>query len=137
MKFVRKFHVLVVVIFLILAGSTAIALPGRKQYKNLKVLSKNISRDDLETIMNGFQDELGVKCNFCHTTFKNSSSDSLDFVSDEKPEKEITRRMMRMTTKINNKYFSEYKNVNSDGNSVKAIRCITCHHGKSQAGEKR
>lgn len=95
--------------------------------QNLKILPKDISHEDLETVMNGFNTALGVKCNFCHASKKDGQR-GLDFASDEKPEKEITRNMMRMTTKINEKYFhiKEAKNVKA----MLAVSCKTCHNGK-------
>ncbi|WP_225874592.1 c-type cytochrome [Pedobacter hiemivivus] len=73
---------------------------------NLKVLPKNISHDDLDKVMDGFKLALGVKCNYCHSPRKDNPK-KLDFASDENPKKEIARDMMRMTNKINKKYFHE------------------------------
>ena len=36
------------------------------EHKNLQVLDKNISKDDLKKMMEGFAAQLGVKCAFCH-----------------------------------------------------------------------
>jgi len=101
----------------------------------LKVLSKKTSQDELNNIMNNFKDALGVDCNFCHAPAKDSSVHILDFASDDKPEKEIARKMMRMTSKINKKYFNAAKDEKFK--TLPAVSCITCHHRKAQAGEKR
>ncbi|MDR3715665.1 MAG: c-type cytochrome [Puia sp.] len=98
-----------------------------KPKRNLKVLPKDISREDLGKIMDEFKTALGVKCNFCHAASKDSTSHHPDFASDEKPEKDIARHMMRMTTKINKKYFSF--NKDDKGNTIPAVSCITCHRG--------
>jgi hypothetical protein len=51
--------------------------------KNLKVLPKNISKEKLDTIMDGFKDALGVKCGHCHAAQKDNPR-KLDFASDAK-----------------------------------------------------
>ena len=96
-------------------------------YTNLKVLPKNISARDLQSIMvDDFQDDLGVTCSFCHANAKDGHG--LDFESDAKPEKEITRAMMRMTIGINKKYFKiKHPQI---GSNVLTITCNTCHKGQ-------
>ena len=93
--------------------------------KNLKVLSKNISHEDLDKLMEEFKAALGVKCNFCHAQSKDSASHTLDFSSDEKPEKNIARQMIKMTAKINKKYFSFNKDEKGEKETV--VSCMTCH----------
>ncbi|MCR8557595.1 c-type cytochrome [Mucilaginibacter sp. BJC16-A38] len=96
-------------------------------YKNLKVLPKNISSKELQSIMvDDFQDDLGVTCSFCHANAKDGHG--LDFESDAKPEKEITRAMMRMTIGINKKYFKiKHPQI---GSNVLTVTCNTCHKGQ-------
>jgi hypothetical protein len=98
-----------------------------KPKRNLKVLPKDISHEDLDKVMDGWKAALGVKCNFCHAPSSDSTSHRLDFASDAKPEKEIARHMFKMTGKINKKYFSF--NKNEEGTVVPAISCMTCHRG--------
>ncbi|ATP55342.1 c-type cytochrome [Pedobacter ginsengisoli] len=102
---------------------------------NLKVLPKNISHDQLKEVMEGFKTALGVKCNFCHAARKDDPK-KLDFASDEKHEKEIARNMMRMTMKINKKYFHPIGSTDKDGKALIAISCITCHNGKEHPQTK-
>ena len=114
-----------------IALSIAATRPGVKpagDYKNLQVLPANISSKMLTKIMvDQFQDDLGVSCNFCHA--ENKDSHKPDYASDEKPEKEIARAMMRMTNGINEKYFGlQHAMV---GDSVLAVSCETCHHGQA------
>ncbi|MDB5086444.1 MAG: hypothetical protein JWR09_438 [Mucilaginibacter sp.] len=98
------------------------------QYVNLKVLPKNISSKDLQGIMvDDFQDGLGVTCSFCHANAKDGHG--LDFASDAKPEKEIARVMMRMTIKINKKYFKQKHPV--IGSDALTVSCNTCHKGQA------
>ncbi len=73
-----------------------------------------------------FEDGLGVNCGFCHAEEKGSHK--LDYASDEKPEKEIARKMMKMTNGLNRKYF-QLKHA-SVGDSVLVVSCSTCHRGQ-------
>jgi len=97
------------------------------KFTNLKVLPKNISKDDLDKVMDGFKAALGVKCNFCHAPRKDDPK-KLDFASDEKNHKLIARDMMRMTAKINKKYFHR---LDKEG-KITNITCISCHNGKEE-----
>jgi len=126
------FHYKKVAVALTLAAFMVIGMAATrpaddKPKRNLKVLPKNISHEDLDKVMDSWQAALGVKCNFCHAPSKDSTSRKLDFPSDAKPEKDIARHMFRMTAKINKKYFSCDKD--DKGNTTPAISCATCHRG--------
>ncbi|MBA2329985.1 MAG: c-type cytochrome [Flavisolibacter sp.] len=97
------------------------------RYKNLKVLPRNISKEDLDTVMKHFTVALGVKCNFCH--IRNEENTGFDFASDNNNHKKIARDMMIMTKRINRKYFNvkDEKNLNID----LEVTCYTCHSGKA------
>ena len=110
---------LVVIVMVAVAATT----PPPQHKRNLKVLPKDISHEELEKVMDGFKAALGVKCNYCHAASKTDPK-KLDFSSDEKPEKEVARHMMRMTAKINKKFF-HYK----EGDAMPPVTCITCHNG--------
>ncbi|HEY8930050.1 MAG TPA: c-type cytochrome [Mucilaginibacter sp.] len=97
------------------------------QYTNLKVLPKNISSKDLQGIMaDDFEDGLGISCGFCHAS--NKDGHGLDFASDAKPEKEITRQMMKMTLGINKKYLKQKHPKLGDAALI--VTCTTCHKGQ-------
>jgi len=132
MLFKKKSFVFILVSLFIVAGIAATKPPEEHKYKNLKILPKNISKEDLDKVMDGFKAALGVKCTFCHAPSKDSSIKWPDFASDEKPEKNIARGMMKMTQKINKKYFSY--NKNEQGEVVPAIECMTCHRGSKHPG---
>lgn len=100
--------------------------PKKLEYENLQVLPKDISSKNLQHIMvDEFQDGLGVGCGFCHA--KKEGSLLLDYASDEKPEKEIARAMMRMTMEINKNYFEMEKPM--IGDDLLVISCSSCHKG--------
>lgn len=116
----------------IAAGIAATKPPEEQKFLNLKILPKNISSEDLDKVMDGFKAALGVKCSFCHAPSKDTAQKHPDFASDDKPEKNIARKMMKMTAKINKKYFSYDKDEN--GQPLMAVECMTCHHGKEHPG---
>lgn len=93
---------------------------------NLKVLPKDITHEQLDATMKAFNQALGVKCGYCHAPNKNGEK-GLDFASDENPKKNVARYMMKMTKKINKKYFKDYK---KDGDLMQ-IGCGTCHNGQA------
>ena len=92
----RKFTVSIACFAFILLGVAATRPADDPPNKNLKILPKNISHDDLDKVMDGFKAALGVKCNFCHAPYKDSATRHLNFASDEKPEKNTARKMMRI-----------------------------------------
>ncbi|PWT70691.1 MAG: c-type cytochrome [Bacteroidetes bacterium] len=101
---------------------------GNREFKNLKVLPKDIQSKQLEQIMvDEFEEGLGVNCGYCHAEGEKAVSHRLDYASDEKPEKEIARRMMKLTMGLNKKYF-HLKNP-LIGDSLLIITCATCHRG--------
>ena len=112
------------ILFIGVAATTKDEDPKPKP--NLKVLPKDIDHEELIKIMKGFNVSLGVKCNFCHAQSKTEQR-KLDFASDEKETKQVARSMMKMTAKINKKYFNF--NKEEEGKSF-AVTCKTCHNGK-------
>jgi hypothetical protein len=128
MKLKSKLVVVTALSVTVLASVSAIQpeKPAGGEYKNLKVLPKNISSKQLSAIMvDEFSDDLGVSCNFCHA--ENKDTHKPDYASDEKPEKQMARYMMRMTIGINKKYFKLRHAM--IGDSALSINCATCHHG--------
>lgn len=123
MKSFKKLKVLSVLAAFIFIGIAAVKQPVNENFKNLQVLPKNITTDSLDKIMDGFNVQLGVDCKFCHV--KDKKADSLIFDKDDKPEKEITRKMMRMTMDINKNYFQFNEEVTAA--KVQAVTCFTCH----------
>jgi hypothetical protein len=128
----KKLTTLAALFALMIVGMAAITPPDDGP-KNLKVLPKHISHEDLDKVMDSWKTALGVHCNFCHAPSADSSSHHLDFASDAKPEKNIARHMYKMTGKINKKYFSFAKD--DKGASIAVISCVTCHRGSPHPDE--
>ena len=100
--------------------------PGSNKERNLKVLPKDISNADLDSVMETYSKQLNVSCDFCHANSKANPQD-LDYASDDKPEKDITRMMMKLTATVNKDYF-DYTIVYKAGETM-AVSCYTCHDG--------
>jgi hypothetical protein len=112
-------------------GSFSLKDPDDPRYKNLKIIPKDISDESMGQLMESYARGIGVTCQYCHADNKKSGSERrMDFASDEKPEKEIARKMMRMTARINKKYFHVTKfNYDYDSYRVSPMNCRTCHRG--------
>ncbi len=132
-----------------LGGARAqLAVPDT--FTNLKVLPKDISKEQLLTVMRGFAGGLGVRCDYCHAEKKGQAPASaaapgepevapgapggrppqLDFASDDKKEKRIARGMLRMVLDVNGKYIQHIAEL-ADTASIPRVEvhCVTCHHG--------
>ena len=120
----RSVTIIGLIIFIFFGIAATKQTPGIE--RNLKVLPKDISDADLDSVMNEFGKSLNVNCDFCHADSKSNPQD-LDYTSDDKPEKEITRQMMRMTAMINKDFF-DYTIVYK-ANEQMAVSCKTCHDG--------
>jgi len=94
--------------------------------KNLKVLPKDISGDEVDRLMHRFQTDLGVPCGYCHE--ENAQTKQIDYASDENPVKETARFMIRMTSDLNNKYLAQL----GDRRYADPITCGNCHQGLVQ-----
>src|SRR5690606_12523321 len=124
-KKITFFGVIIALVFTI-SAFTSKSVQENNKPKNLKVLSKNISDEELTKVMRGFNAALGVKCGYCHAP-KSNGEKGMDFASDSNPKKNMAREMMKMTKKINKKHFKhEHQGL------VKNISCETCHNGQAQ-----
>ena len=124
MNYSKKLLVLLGVVAFILVGVAA-SKPPEEKFKNLKVLPKDISEQTMGKVMEEFAKALGVECNFCHLQI---DSTNWDMASDQKPEKSIARKMIKMSNKINKDFFKA-KTKYGDDNALLEVRCMTCHHG--------
>ena len=104
------------------AQDAAAAAPA-PQFKNLQVLPKDLTREQLSPIMKSFAQSLGVRCAHCHVGEEGKPLSTFDFASDAKREKQTARAMLRMVHRINAEDFGvkDIKNVK--------VTCFTCHRG--------
>jgi hypothetical protein len=129
MKHQRKF---IVVIAVAISFTAIAATIGKKNdYKNLKLLPKDISAQKLDSIMGAYSKALNVSCGFCHTpandsTALNTTDKPLDYAADNSM-KQNARHMIELTMHINQKYFyfdSAVKPI-----YLNVVSCNTCHRG--------
>ncbi len=99
------------------------------QWKNLKVLPQDISKDSLMDLMEGYNNALAVNCGYCHTPQKDDPK-KLDFPADDKIEKEIARGMIQMTLDLNANYFQPFF-PDPKPDQVFVVNCVMCHRGTS------
>ena len=100
-------------------------------FKNLKILPKNITEEQLDSVMDSFKASLGVKCSFCHAMDPDTSKGRhFDFASDAKPAKEKAREMLQMTAYLNATYFNHNQSTRPD--TLNTVICFTCHRGTKE-----
>jgi hypothetical protein len=125
----KKFFVLSVLTIFSLLGILAATPPQEEnpEYRNLQVLSKKISDRDMDFVMQSFSVNLGANCLFCHPGKQNGSEFSIDYATDVLQNKRVAREMLKMTLKLNNKYFDT--KLTSRMTTRGKIWCKTCHQG--------
>ena len=118
---------------------TSLALPAfaeeeESRHKNLQVLSPEISRRDLSSLMLenlrglGLPRLAGEGCLYCHVGDLERPRSEWDYASDAKPMKEKARVMMAMVEAINAKYLASLKGrLDPD----LRVTCTTCHAGRT------
>jgi hypothetical protein len=94
---------------------------GADPLKNLQVLPKDSTKDQVKQIMRAQAKALDVECDYCH--------DVPDMASDANPNKKIAREMMKMTIEINGrlKGMKDLKDVEKH-----TVTCNTCHRGAAE-----
>jgi hypothetical protein len=97
--------------------------------KNLRVLPTNSTAADIKGLMEQYGDELGVKCEYCHT--RNAGTQSLDYASDDNPAKQTARVMIAMLNEINTKYLAQL----DDQKYAVLVSCGNCHRGHADPPE--
>jgi hypothetical protein len=91
------------------------------QWKNLQVLPKTLSKDELKAYMKSQAKALGVECDHCH--------DVPDMASDKNEKKVIARKMIQMTNAINDQWLKGMGMKDVEKNKV---TCNTCHQGHEE-----
>ena len=126
----NKVAVLVCLTVFIALGLTAFtpgAVKRKTDYKNLQVLPKDISKENLDKVMHGFTNGLGVKCLYCHVHEGEDFRQGWDYAIDTKDEKKIARHMLKMTININTNFFNFENSAQPD--TIHVVTCNTCHRG--------
>ncbi|NIR48849.1 c-type cytochrome [candidate division KSB1 bacterium] len=101
-------------------------VPWPDKPENVKVLPKDISKQELRRTMFQFATGLGVRCSHCHVAEDVSDLSTYDFASDEKQTKRMARIMMKLVETINNK---ELAKLGEHRNPAIEVACMTCHRG--------
>jgi outer membrane lipoprotein-sorting protein len=86
------------------------------EFKNIQLL-KDLPESQLGTVMNFMAASLGRRCDYCHV----NKGGVWTWESDEKPEKQTGREMIKMVMEINKTSFKGNPNVG----------CYTCHRGRT------
>src|SRR6476619_106673 len=112
MKALRSLLLPLVVGLVTTTGGVALA-----DWKNVQVLPKTMSKDELKALMKAQSKALGVECDYCH--------DVPDMASDKLENKKIARNMMKMVDEINGKWLKGMKDADKN-----KVTCGSCHQGK-------
>ena len=122
-----------VIVGIILLATLSVAFTNHSEepkYKNLKILPKDITEKQMDSVMHHFTGSLNVKCNFCHVK-QEGNPQEWDWASDKNKHKLVARQMMEMTNSLNDKYFP-YGGKAEDLNTALTVTCFTCHNGKKE-----
>ncbi len=94
--------------------------------QNLQVLPKDWPGSRLRAPMTGFTRALGVRCSHCHVGEEGKPLSTYDFASDDNPNKERAREMLRMLGSVND----HLKKIEPSGDERVNMWCHTCHRGR-------
>jgi hypothetical protein len=102
--------------------------------QNLKVLPKNWTRVQVMSLMRTFTAALGVECGHCHA----GTAPNFNYPADEKPTKEVARKMIHMVMHINDEHLKGIGSADVPAPAAGAppplgvpekVTCFTCHRG--------
>lgn len=118
----------------VVAMTVLFALPSQTQERwswpekpaNLQVLPKEWPGSRLRPVMTGFTRALGVRCSYCHKGEEGKPLTTFDFASDENPNKNRAREMLRMLASVND----HLKKIEPSGDKRVNMWCGTCHRGR-------
>ena len=89
-------------------------------FKNLQVLDPAIAKKDLKATMEGFVEQLGVRCTFCHVPD--------EYHKDDLEQKQVARKMVRLVKQMRAEQEKHFKS----GMDAGRINCWLCHRGKAE-----
>lgn len=129
----RAIPVRLLAVLILLLGATVTSRAQIPQtFKNLQVLPKDISRENLTLMMKSFAQGLGVRCEHCHVGEGNDLS-KFDFAADTKAPKATARRMIHMVNQLNDLVVGLKVSPGTPATSVPPqITCYTCHRGEKK-----
>jgi tetratricopeptide (TPR) repeat protein len=106
---------------------------GQQQpYENLKYFPKDIRRDSLLDIMQGFGYALGVNCQYCHVQEQQANGrPRLRPGPDDKREKRTARFMLHMVDTLNRVTLAALPERHQP---AVRVNCVTCHRGSPIPG---
>jgi len=91
------------------------------EIKNLTVLPKDTSVDDVMAIMRAWNAALSVDCVFCHVGQIGKPLSTFDFASDNKKRKDVSRIMLKSVMATN----EAFRAIETD--DTPTVQCSTCH----------
>ena len=104
--------------------------------KNLQVLPKDWTNQQVQAYMRTFTSGLGVQCNYCH------SGTPADRALDDKKEKLVARKMIAMMMAINDQYLKDVGDPPAAAAAAapgappqvpaQKVTCYTCHRGTTK-----
>jgi len=94
--------------------------------ENLQVLPSDWSGQRLSPVMRGFTRALGVRCSHCHVGEEGEPLTTYDFASDDNPNKDRAREMLRLLGSVND----HLKKIEPSGDKAVNMWCHTCHRGR-------
>jgi Photosynthetic reaction centre cytochrome C subunit len=92
--------------------------------RNLQVLSKDSSPQEVIAAMRGMSQGLGVRCQYCHVGREGQPLDQFNFVSDDVDKKGVARSMLQLVRTINATL--------APGAPSGPVTCYTCHRGAAR-----
>ena len=98
--------------------------------KNLKVLPKDWTRQQVIDVMKTWTGDLGVRCQYCHVGQEGQPFSEWDFPCDDKDTKKRAREMFQMLTEVNHR-LSAMPSIHGAATPPLAT-CGTCHRGVSR-----
>ncbi len=139
----RHAHPPLITLAAALAAAVLLALPAAapragefppESFQNLQVLPKDMGTRELIDTMKAISMSLGTRCPQCHVGEEGQDLSTFDFVSDEKPAKQVAREMLRMTRTINMNLLPGVvpllKQLEPEMTGTPEVTCATCHRGK-------
>ncbi len=114
--------------------SFIVALPANAQERwtwpekpeNLQVLPADWPGSRLRPVMTGFTRALGVRCSHCHVGEEGEPLSTYDFASDDNPNKDRAREMLRLLGSVND----HLDKIEPSGDQPVNMWCHTCHRGR-------